>query len=109
MWLVTDAIMGEYKDVLHRLRVKRGTVGRVVNLLTEAAELVTPGPDAARSPDPTDEPFCSCAEAGDADFLVTLNPRDFPQAHLSAKVIAPGDTLPGGGARPSPRRPRRPA
>jgi predicted nucleic acid-binding protein len=30
------------------------------------------------SPDPDDEPFCACAEAGNADFIVTLNPVDFP-------------------------------
>jgi hypothetical protein len=33
------------------------------------------------------------AEEGDADFIVTLNPRDFPQRKLKARVIAPGDPL----------------
>lgn len=108
VWLVSDAIVDEYKDVLRRLGVKRGTVGRVANLLAEAAELVAARSGGAISPDPADEPFCRCAEAGDADFLVTLNPKDFPQARLSAKVIAPGDPLPGAGMRPSPRRRRRP-
>jgi predicted nucleic acid-binding protein len=108
VWLLSDVIVDEYKDVLRRLGVKRSTVGRVANLLAEAAEFVAAQPGAALSPDPGDEPFCSCAEAGDADFLVTLNPKDFPQARLSAKVIAPGDPLPGAGVRRSPRRRRRP-
>jgi predicted nucleic acid-binding protein len=108
VWLVSDAIVDEYEDVLRRLGVKRGTFGRVANRLAEAAELVAAQPGAALSPDPGDESFCSCAEAGDADFLVTLNPKDFPQARPSAKVIAPVDPLPGAGARPSPRRRRRP-
>jgi hypothetical protein len=82
--------------------VRRATVGRVLNLLAEAAELVPTGPTRHLSPDPGDEPFCACAEDGDADFIVTLNPSDFPEDKLTAKVIAPGDHLPG------PRRHARP-
>jgi hypothetical protein len=41
------------------------------------------------SPDPGDDPFCLCAEQGKADFIVTLNPKDFPQDRLKANVIAP--------------------
>jgi hypothetical protein len=67
-----------------------------LNLLAESAELVTGGSSRGLSPDPGDEPFCASAESGRADFIVTLNPSDFPQDRLSAKVIAPGDPLPGG-------------
>jgi hypothetical protein len=42
-----------------------------------------------------DNHICDCAEYGDADFIVTLNPKDFPQASLRAKVISPSDPLPG--------------
>jgi len=41
------------------------------------------------SPDPKDDPFCLCGEEGNADFIVTLNPKDFPQERLKAKVILP--------------------
>jgi predicted nucleic acid-binding protein len=41
------------------------------------------------SPDPKDDPFCLCSEEGNADFIVTLNPKDFPQEWLRAKVISP--------------------
>ena len=41
------------------------------------------------SPDPKDDPFCLCSEEGNADFIVTLNPKDFPQERLRAKVISP--------------------
>jgi hypothetical protein len=37
------------------------------------------------SPDPDDEPFCTCAEMGKADFIATLNPADFPQQRLRAQ------------------------
>jgi predicted nucleic acid-binding protein len=95
IWLVSDAILEEYRDVLRRLRVRRATIGRVLNLLEEAAEVVPSGPHRGLSPDPDDEPFCTCAEDGKADFIVTLNPRDFPADRLNAKVITPGDPLPG--------------
>lgn len=95
VWLVSKEILDEYRDVLRRLRVRRATVGRVLNLLAEDAELVSSGRSRPLSPDPDDEPFCACAEDGGADFIVTLNPRDFPQDRLAAKVIAPGDHLPG--------------
>jgi hypothetical protein len=97
VWLVSRDILEEYTDVLRRLGVKRSTVGRVVNLLAEGAERVRDSPAAGLSPDPGDEPFCSCAESGAADFLVTLNPKDFPQHRLSATVIAPGIRYPGRG------------
>jgi hypothetical protein len=53
-------------------------------------------------PDRDDAPFCECAESANADFIVTLNPGDFPQKRLKAKVIAPSDPLP-----PRERKPRR--
>jgi hypothetical protein len=46
------------------------------------------------SPDPDDELFCSCAEAGKADFIITLNPRDPPQHRLRAHSILPGQPIP---------------
>ena len=78
-----------------RLGVRPSVIGRVLNLLAEEAEWVQTSTTTAVSPDPDDEPFCACAEAAAADFVVTLNPADFPQADLKAKVIAPGDPLPG--------------
>jgi hypothetical protein len=41
------------------------------------------------SPDPKDDPFFLCSEEGNADFIVNLNPKDFPQERLRAKVISP--------------------
>ncbi len=94
-WIISEEILDEYKAVLNRLKVRRETTGLLINLLREEAELIAPRIKAI-SPDPADDPFCACAEEGDADFLVTLNPRDFPQAVLSAKILAPGAPLPSG-------------
>lgn len=95
VWLVSNEILDEYRDVLRRLGVRRATVGRVVNLLAESAEFIAGARSRSLSPDPGDDPFCACAENGSATFVVTLNPRDFPQDRLAARVIAPGDPLPG--------------
>lgn len=94
IWLVTDEILLEYKTVLARLNVRRSTIGRIINLLSEEGEIIPVSSGANISPDPGDDPFCLCSEQGAADFLVTLNPRDFPQRLLSAHVIAPGERIP---------------
>jgi len=93
-WVVTEEILSEYKAVLARLGVRRNVIGALINRLREEAEIVEVRRTAQLSPDPGDDPFCNCAEEGHADFIVTLNPRDFPQEHLTAKVIVPGDAIP---------------
>jgi uncharacterized protein len=89
IWLITDDILDEYKEVLKRLRVRRNLIGRVVNLIRERAEPVKVRSSIKISPDPNDDPFCFCSEQGKADLLVTLNPNDFPPERLKARVVAP--------------------
>jgi len=89
IWLVTEDILDEYKEVLKRLRVRPSLIGKVVNLIRERTEEVKLGSSIEISPDPSDDPFCVCAERGKADFVVTLNPKDFPQERLAAKVALP--------------------
>jgi predicted nucleic acid-binding protein len=105
VWLVSDEILLEYKRVLGRLGVRRPLIGKIVNLLREEAEPVPASALPEISPDPGDDPFCACAETGRADFIVTLNPKDFPQSLLSAHVIKPGERIPTTARRTKPRRP----
>jgi putative PIN family toxin of toxin-antitoxin system len=93
VWLVSEEILDEYKEVLRRLGVRRHTIGRVINALRARAELAEATCQADYSPDPADDAICACAEAGSADFIVTLNPRDFPPERLSATVLAPEEFL----------------
>ena len=90
MWLVTEDILDEYKEVLKRLRVRSNLIGRVINLIRERAEEIQIRSSVEISPDPKDDPFCLCAEQGQADFIVTLNPKDFPQSQLKATILPPG-------------------
>lgn len=87
-WLITEEILDEYKEVLKRVRVRASLIGRVVNLIRQRAEEVQVRPLVKISPDPKDDPFCICAECGKADFILTLNPSDFPEERLAAKVLS---------------------
>ena len=89
VWLVTEDILDEYKEVLKRLGVRSNLICIVINLIRERAEQVGVHASFEISPDPKDDPFCICSEEGNADFIVTLNPKDFPQERLGARVIAP--------------------
>lgn len=90
VWLVTEDILDEYKEVLKRLRVRPSLIGKVINLIRERAEEVKVQVSAQISPDPNDDEFCLCAESGKADFVVTLNPKDFPEDRLKANVVPLG-------------------
>lgn len=89
VWLVTEDILDEYKEVLKRLGVQPSLIGTVINLIRERAESVKVRYSAEISPDPKDDAFCLCAESGNADFIVTLNPKDFPEELLKSKVVLP--------------------
>jgi predicted nucleic acid-binding protein len=104
VWLLTEEILTEYLEVLLRLKVRAAAT--IVALIREEGQLVRTIQRIIDLPDPDDAPFCECAESGNADFVVTLNPDDFPQTRLKAKVIAPSDPLPSRGRRPRPRRKR---
>jgi predicted nucleic acid-binding protein len=93
-WLYTEDILEEYKALLKRFKVRRSLVGKFINLLREAGTPVTVRKGRSFSPDPSDDPFCECAEAGSAAFIVTLNTKDFPQPGIRARIIVPGDDLP---------------
>lgn len=82
-------ILTEYKEVLRRLHVRPAMIGAFVNLIRERGEAVEVRSEAEISPDPKDDPFCACSEAGRADLIFTLNAKDFPQSRLKAKVLAP--------------------
>ena len=89
VWLITEDILEEYKQVLKRLHVRPNLVGKVINLIRQRAEEITIRASFEISPDPKDDPFCFCSEQGKADFIVTLNPKDFPEDWLKAKIVPP--------------------
>ena len=89
VWLYSEDILAEYKEVLKRLHVRSAAIGALINFIREQGESVEIRSRAEISPDPKDDAFCICAEEGNADLIFTLNPRDFPQSRLKAKVVQP--------------------
>jgi predicted nucleic acid-binding protein len=89
VWLYSEDILAEYKDVLKRLHVRPAALGTLINFIRERGESVKSRSSAEISPDPKDDPFCLCAEDGNADFIFSLNPKDFPLRRLKAKVVQP--------------------
>ena len=89
IWLYSEDILAEYKEVLNRLHVRSAAIGTLINFIRERGESVEIRSSTEISPDPKDDAFCICAEEGSADFIFTLNPKDFPQSRLKAKVIQP--------------------
>lgn len=89
VWLLNEDILDEYKEVLRRLGVRPNRIGSLINLIRERAEIVKVRISLEISPDPEDDVFCLCAESGNANFIVTLNPKDFPQDRLKSKVVLP--------------------
>ena len=93
VWLVTEDILDEYKEILKRLGVRPSLIGTVINLVRERAEVVKVRSLAEISPDPQDDAFCRCAESGNADIVITLNPKDFPEEHLKSVVVLPSELI----------------
>ncbi len=60
-----------------------------MNLIRGRAEDVKVRHSIEVPPDPADDPFCLCGEQGEADFIVTLNPKDFPQDRLKVIIVSP--------------------
>jgi predicted nucleic acid-binding protein len=71
--------------------VRSGLIGKVVNLIRERAEEVKVRSLLQMSPDPKGDVFCVFANEGEADLIVTLNPKDFPQTNLRANVVSPSE------------------
>ncbi len=93
VWLYSEDVLAEYKEVLKRLHVRSAAIGTLINIIRELGAPVEIRYSDEISPDPKDDGLCLCAEAGRADIIFTLNPRDFPQDRLKAKVIEPHPTL----------------
>lgn len=78
--LISDPIWREYRTVADWLipATRDKEKRRILNILYQRAEFVTPGVRLTACSDESDNRFLECAVAGNADYLVTKNIRDFP-------------------------------
>jgi len=89
--LLFDArVLAEYEEVLARPRFKLdpNDVAEVLRQLVSGGERVDAEPVEPQLPDPDDQPFLEVALAGEADAIVTGNPRHFPRS-LPVAVLSP--------------------
>ena len=82
-------ILAEYANVLRykRLALAPERVERTLTSLRTAGILVKPTQTVSASPDETDNRFLECAQAAQADFLVTGNRRHFPRRWQVTQVV----------------------
>lgn len=92
---LSEPILAEYEDVLRRPRLRRDAelVERFIASLKGVGALVKPGEAIQVCADPDDNVFLECAEAAEADYLVTGNKRDFPEKWKKTKIVTPRDYL----------------
>ena len=86
---VSPAVLVEYNEVLYRpvLRQHAAKVEYLLGLLTTFAILVVPTASVTASGDPDDNCFLECAEAFDANYLITGNKRHFPKTWKNTKIV----------------------
>jgi len=86
---VSRDILAEYEEVLRRprFRVDSKKVTQSLRLIKKRATNVKPTLTLSVSPDPDDNRFLECAEAANADYLVTGNRRHFPAKYRNTLVV----------------------
>lgn len=86
---VSDAVFAEYDEVIRRPRFKRSpdVIESTLQSIRKLGHWVKPGVHVEECTDPDDNVFLECAQAAEADYLVTGNRRDFPERWKKTKVI----------------------
>ncbi len=92
---VSEAILGEYQDVLlrPRLDIHPDKVTIALIRIREAAIPVEPTERVTACSDPDDNIFLECAEAAQADYVVTGNTADFPVQWGKTQIVTPRQFL----------------
>ena len=87
--LVSEPILWEYERVLPRekFRVDAARLSALLELIRKAGHWLHPVRDLSEASDPSDNRFLECAEAGEADYLVTGNRRHFPKRWGRTQVV----------------------
>jgi uncharacterized protein len=92
----SEEILEEYAAVLARPKFSfpPDEIAAVLAMLRSQGELFQPDLSAAVSSDPADTKFLHCAQAAQADYIVTGNKRDFPDASYGVtRIVSAGELL----------------
>ena len=90
---ISEPVMAEYEEVLHRPRldIHPEKVANALTRIREAGTMVTPTTPVTAASDHDDNIFLECAEAAEAQYLVTGNKVDFPETWATARIVTPVD------------------
>ncbi len=86
---VSATILHEYEEVLRRPRLKLQPRQIAIALgdIRKVAHVVAPTARITVSTHESDNRFLECAEAADADYIVTGNIRHFPRFHNQTRIV----------------------
>jgi len=92
---ISEPVMAEYEEVLRRARlgIHPEKVANALARIRDAAVLVTPTTVVTAAVDPDDNIFLECAEAAEAQYVVTGNQADFPEVWAGARIVTPRQFL----------------
>jgi uncharacterized protein len=86
---VIAAILSEYRVALSRpeIKIRKGLRQQFFQCIEARSYAVSPSLRIRATPNPDDNIFLECADAARADFLVTGNPRHFPNFWKQTKIV----------------------
>lgn len=84
-------VYAEYEDVIRRPRLRRAedVIAATLQTVRERSLWVRPTEAVRACLDPDDDIFLECAQAGQANYLVTGNVKDFPASWLDTTIVTP--------------------
>ncbi|HEY6332626.1 MAG TPA: PIN domain-containing protein [Blastocatellia bacterium] len=87
--VISAPIFSEYETVLRRDKfgIDPASLSQSLELIRDHALVVAPAQPVSASPDSADNRFWECAEAADADYLITRNTRHFPRRWKNAEIV----------------------
>lgn len=94
-WIASEPILAEYGEVLRRPRLAfdSAKVADAMTRIRASVSMVVPTVRVDAANDPDDNMFLECAQAGDADYIVTGNTRHFPKTWKKSRVVTPREFI----------------
>jgi putative PIN family toxin of toxin-antitoxin system len=94
-WAASESVLAEYEDVLKRprLAIESGKAAEAMARIRRIVSVVSPTVGILAASDPDDNHFLECAEAAQADYLVTGNIRHFPEVWKETRIVTPREFI----------------
>jgi putative PIN family toxin of toxin-antitoxin system len=88
-------VFAEYEEVIRRPRLQRSQseIDDTLKTIREQGFWVKPTEIVHGCEDPDDDIFLECAEAADAQYIVTGNTKHFPSSWASTRIVTPREFL----------------